>query len=163
MPLHQKIGLVLIMALGLLAMVMSIMRIIWIVSFYRNDETTLFTLALLEGPMVIIMGCIPTLRSLMDPTFSAGSSLRRLFSKCRFSTEQQLETPRVEQSSAITGAYLDLELTTRKPGVLNQSRNVRVCTTDLHSRNRSEDYLVDQIQLRKTENFSYTDGPTLDV
>lgn len=119
MPLHQKIGLVLIMALGLLAMVMSIMRIVWIVSFYRNDETSLFTLALLEGPMVIIMGCIPTLRSLMDPTFSAGLSLRRLFTKCRFSTQQQLETPKVEQSSAITGAYLDLELTTRKPGVLN--------------------------------------------
>lgn len=163
MPLHQKIGLVLIMALGLLAMVMSIMRIVWIVSFYRNDKTTLFTLALLEGPMVIIMGCIPTLRSLMDPTFSAGSSFRRLFTNCRFSTRQQVETPTIEQSPAITGAYLDLELTTRKPGVLNQSGNVRICTTDFHSRNRSEDYLVDQRQLRKTKKLSSTYGPTLDV
>lgn len=163
MPLHQKIGLVLIMALGLLAMVMSIMRIVWIVSFYRNDETTLFTLALLEGPMVIVMGCIPTLRSLMDPIFSAGSSLRRIFNKCRFSTRQQVETPTVEQSSAITGAYLNLELSTREPGVLNQSANVRVCTTDLHSSNKNENYLVDQIQLRKAEKLSGPYWPTLDV
>lgn len=170
MPLHQKVGLVLIMALGLLTMVMSIMRTVWIVSFYGSnskienyDETAIFTLAVLEGPMVIIMGCIPTLRSLMDHTSSPGSSIRTLFSKRIFGTRRKVEDPTVAKSPEITGAYLELELSNRELGNPNQGGNVRVCTTDFHSRNMSEDYLVEQGQVRKTEQFSVTYGPNLGV
>lgn len=169
MPLHQKVGLVLAMALGLLTMVMSILRTVWFVSFSLSNSTVgnykqiaIFTLALLEGPMVIIMGCIPTLRSLMDHNSSAGSTIHKLFTKPRFGTRQQVETPTVAKSPGITGVYLDLELSTRDLGSLNQSGNV-VCTTNFNSRNMSEDHLVDQRQVRKTEQFSVAYGHTSGV
>lgn len=169
MPLHQKVGLVLAMALGLLAMVMSILRTVWFVSFSLSNSTVetykeiaIYTLALLEGPMVIIMGCIPTLRSLMDQKFSAGSWIHKLSTKSRFGTRQQMEVQTVAKNPGITGAYLDLELSTRELGSLSQSGNV-VCTADFNSRNMSEDYLVDQRQVRNTEQFSVTYGHTSGV
>lgn len=156
MPSHQKAGLVLIMALGLLTMVMSIMRTVWIVHFfgshsniYNYDENAILTLALLEGDMVIMLGCIPTLRNLLNYKLSAKLLLHKISSKWKSVTGQQLEASAADQPAGITGAYLDLELGTRGLGVRTQSGTVRVYTTHSHSNNISEDYLVEQRQTRQ--------------
>lgn len=162
MQLHQKAGLVLIMALGLLTMAMSIMRTIWIVlsrspeALKNYDQTAIVTLALLEGDMVIIIGCIPTLRKLMDNESPARSWIRNLLSRSGSDPRRRTKTPTADASPENTAAYHNLELGAREMGVLDQGGNVHIYTTNFPSKNRSEDYLVDQGRIRKTEQFSVT-------
>lgn len=163
MPLRQKVGLVLLMAMGLSAMAMSITKAVWMQQSFseksnKKFENGTFIFALLENPTLIMMGCIPTLRSLMDHTFSAGSCLRGLFTKCGLGTRKQVEYSTVDKCPAVTGAYLDLELRPRESGHLNG--NVQVCASNFDSGNRSEDELVDERYIRIREQFSVTYGPT---
>lgn len=93
--------------------------------------------------MVIILGCIPTLRSLMNYTFSAELLFHKISSKWKSVTGQQVEVSAADKGAGISGAYLDLELGTRGQGVPTQSGSVRVNTIHSRSNNRSEDYLME--------------------
>lgn len=166
MPLHQKFGLGLIMALGLLAMVMSIMRTAWIVLSYsaasaldKYNDTAILTLALIEGDMVIIIGCIPPLRSFMNQKFPATLSLQNLFTRSKSDPRRQAKTSTADKSSGISGAYVDLEMNNRDFGALNQNGNAQVYATNFQPGNSSDDYLVEQGHVRKTEHFTVTYGP----
>lgn len=163
MPLHQKVGLGLVMALGLFAMVMSIMRTVWIVLSYSSEsaldnynDTAILTLALIEGDMVIIIGCIPPLRSFMNHKFPATLSLQYLFTKSKSDPRRQAKTSTADKSSGISGAYLDLELSNRGRGALSQNGNAQAYATHFHPGNTSDDYLVDGRNFRKTEQFTVT-------
>lgn len=171
MPLHQKFGLVLIMALGLLTMVMSIMRTVFILSYNSSNSTTvenynetaILTLAFLEGDMVIILGCIPTLTGLIKHEISVRSSLHKIYTKWKSATRQGLKSPAENQKPGISGARLGLEHSTREQGFPNHNGNLRVCTHDFNSGNSSEDHLMERAQVRKVEQFSTTDMSTVDV
>lgn len=170
MPLHQKLGLVLILLLGLLAMVMSIMRTVWIALSYKSDstlgnynQTAILTLALLEGDMVIIIGCIPTLRNIMNQMFTTTWSFHSMFSRSKLGSRQQTKKTKSSGVSGSTEPYHDLDLSTRQMGNLNHGGNIQVSTAHFQSRNRSEEVLVNQSQVRKTEHFSVTYNSTQDV
>lgn len=171
MPLHQKVGLVLIMALGLLTMVMSIMRTVFILSYNNSNSTTvgnynetaILTLAFLEGDMVIILGCIPTLTGLIKHKISGRSSLHKLYTKWKSATRQGLKGSAGNQNPGISGAYLGLEQSTREQGFPNHNGNLRVFTHEFNSGNGSEDHLMDRAQVRKVEQSSVTDVSTVDV
>ncbi|KAF3763270.1 hypothetical protein M406DRAFT_356993 [Cryphonectria parasitica EP155] len=158
MPLRQKIGLIILMAMSLLTMVMSIMRTVWIVVSYSGssaletyDETSILTLALLEGDMVIIMGCIPTLRSLMKLNLSqVGLSFSNFFARSKSKPST------MDKSYNSSGPYHDLELSTRKLAAIGQSENVQVSTAVFHPNNRSQDELVGETEVRRTDQFSIT-------
>jgi len=125
MPLRQKVGLIILLALSLLTMVMSIMRTVWIVISYsgntlgKYNETAILTLAFLEGDMVIIMSCIPTLRSLVTLDLTGfGSSISNLFNRTK-SKPSMLGT-----NYDTSGPYHDLEMSGRKLADVDSSHNV---------------------------------------
>lgn len=160
MPSHQKVGLVVIFLLGLLAMVMSIMRTVWIVLSFqagsalaKYDQTTILTLALMEGDMVIIIGCIPTLRSLMNRMFTATWSFHSMFTRSKPHSRGQTKKTESTGNPGSAGQYLELDLINRNQGISDHSGNVQISAANFSSRYGSEDGLVNQSQVRKTEHF----------
>lgn len=158
MPLRQKIGLVLLIGLSLLAMIMSIMRTVWIVASYSGastlgayNETSILTLALIEGDLVIIMGCIPTLRPLFKLDLSHfGSSVSKLFSfnKTKPST--------AEKSHGKSDGYQDLEMSTQALGTVNPNERAEASVVAFSPNNGSQCPLVGEREVRRTDNFCIT-------
>lgn len=158
MPLRQKLSLVLLMALSLLAMAMSIMRTVYVYASYNGgsalngyNQTSILTLALLEGDMVIMMGCIPPLRNHMKLHLSSfGSSISVLFSRTR-SKQSALH-----KDYDSFGRYNDLEMDVNGPGFLQSNNTIQISTVAFHQANVNQDDLVRQNGVRRTDSFAVT-------
>lgn len=127
MPLHNRIGLILVMCMSLFTMAMSILKTAnMVIAFKANfssvdaqyDASLHLLYGLLEQHFVIIMGCIPSLRSLIKqnlPSFkifsSSWSGLTSLMKGSKSNPSQLSDT------NNTFGTYHELEaMNSRDPG-----------------------------------------------
>ncbi|KAF4633296.1 hypothetical protein G7Y89_g4834 [Cudoniella acicularis] len=164
MALRRKIGLMILMGVSLFTMSMSIMKVMVAQgsSHYSTDVQYKASLGVLwsgmEQTCVIIMGCVPPLRSITKlefPDLSAiGSSLSSLVKRNR-SKQSSLDN----NSSNSTGKeYHDLETNTYKLGRLGPKQEVQGFTTTSNyypeGNKVSNQSLVTDNHVRRTDGFS---------
>jgi hypothetical protein len=124
MPRRQKFGLIFLLALSLFVMIMSILKTVWVVDSYHGsktlehyNQTAILTLGLLEGDMVIIMGCIPTFgRSLINANFALlGSTISNYLGRLRSTRDASTDKDKTDKSyPTSSNPYENLELSSRR-------------------------------------------------
>lgn len=164
MSLRQRIGLILLLALGLFAAAESVLRTVWIVVtstkdlskyFSSNTEVIILTLSLLEGDFVIIIGCAPVLRkglNLVAPDLS--SSIRGILSRNR-------SKPTAHSANSNSHRpYYDLEMSTQKLGVTNSVEGIEAsATTTTSMDNADTDVLLSETTIKRTDHYAVTHEP----
>lgn len=115
------------------------------------NQTSLVTFTLLEGDMVIIIGCIPTLRNHMKLKLSNfGSSVSNLFNRTR--SKQSTLVDGYDGS----GKYNDLEMGGNGHGFVQLNNTVQVSTIAFDQTNVVEDDLARGKGVRRTDSFTVT-------
>lgn len=172
MAIHQRIGLILVMSVSVLTAVLSVLKTVWAISGspggedvqYRASMTLLWATA--EQACVVLLGCVPPLRSSLNLDFSGFKSLSSsLFGGSRYSSGWSKEGSGSGGSgsklskSGITmasGAYYDVEMNTHNLGLARPSDSLHkidgpVVTYDDAASNKS---LVADGQVRRTDAFA---------
>ena len=132
MPLKQRLGLILLMTASLLTMAASVLKLIAVQGASEITPDVQYNASLemlwvgLEQTFVIIMGCVPSLRSVfkLDGLRSISSSLSS------FLRREKSQSSSLDTSDA--GAYSDLEMNTTKLGQLTGGRTPVTVISHVH-------------------------------
>ena len=160
MPLRQRLALVGLMAFSLFTMVMSILKtkVAQGSSYPSVDAQYKASLGVLwanlEEASVIIMGCVPPLRSIakLDIVRTVSSSLSSILKHDR--SKQSLRD--LKDSS---GRYADLELSTAKLGHLDGCRGAAsTVVTTYQEGMKSQDSLEETGGIRHTHDYNVSYG-----
>lgn len=138
MPLRRKIGLALLMSMTIVTMVASIMKTVTSASAPTTGTDVQYAQSLgvlwagIEQTFVIIMGCVPALRSFANLDFhflrSISESLVSLLGKTRSRPDSHKSIP--SDQSLARAAYYDLERNTHRLGRLHGTPNTDIPLTD---------------------------------
>ncbi len=120
MPIRQRLGLIAMMTVSLLTMTASIMKLVAVQGSSHISPDVQYNASLemlwvgLEQTFVIIMGCVPSLRSVfkLESVKSISSSLSSLLRRTN-------EKSKLSTMNSGSGVYTDLELNANKLGDLN--------------------------------------------
>jgi hypothetical protein len=167
MPLRDRIGLILVMCLSIFTMIMSVLKTYWIYTASNSTQNSVdvqynaifqVVFGVLEQCVVIIMGCIPSIRHVVRLDFKVFSSLGS--SITNFFTGSRSKATSSDATNPATGGYYDLE--GRSVSKLDKSAASKddgslVVTT--YPRNGSNDGSVPDNQVRRTDEVtvSYSD------
>lgn len=182
MALHQRIGLMALMAVSLLTMAMSILKTLGIQSIanqeadpnakdvvYNASLEILYTI--LEQAFVVIMGCVPPLRSTMKLPFMQhlSTTLSSLLRRTRMATIRpshdstklsagMYDDLEMSHDSSVVNAlrYVDLENNTHALGAVGGQYVVNNVNTIGHGKGESQQDLVDPRSIHKTHEFILT-------
>ncbi|KAF2651753.1 hypothetical protein K491DRAFT_636917 [Lophiostoma macrostomum CBS 122681] len=162
MPLQNRIGLIILMCVSLITMVMSILKTVYIARAGHAKATTVdvqyeailqVLFGVLEQDIVIIMGCVPSLRNLFIEGFKPLSALRssRLASLIRGNRSANRSKHIAEDDPSYIG-YHDLEeRSSRKPSRSGGRTDPRYGSQD--------DLVEDLYHIKVTDEFDVTHGP----
>ncbi|KAK6605986.1 integral membrane protein [Botrytis cinerea] len=152
MPRRQKFGLIFLLALSLFVMIMSILKTVWVVDSYHGsktlehyNQTAILTLGLLEGDMVIIMGCIPTFgRSVINAKFSLlGPTILSYFGKFRSTRDASTDKDKSDRSyRTSSNPYENLELSSRRLPLNSDHSLGNTKSAETRTKDISQDRLV---------------------
>jgi hypothetical protein len=173
MPLRDRIGLIFIMCLSIFTMVMSILKTYWIYTASQATQVSVdvqydaifqVLFGVLEQDVVIIMGCIPSIRHMVVLDFkilnSLGSSLTSFIKGTRSKSTGS------DSTNPSTSGYYDLEeRSVNRSGNSGVSKNGGSLVVATYPKYGSGDDLVPINQVRRTDQItvSHSDArdPTL--
>ncbi|PQE06889.1 integral membrane protein [Rutstroemia sp. NJR-2017a BVV2] len=159
MPLSRRIGLILLMCVSLFTMTMSLLKVMVVQGSSHASTDVQYQASLgvlwsgMEQTCVIIMGCVPTLRSITNleiPGLSAISS----------SLSSLIRGNKSKQSSLGNGysdpGYRDLELNTHRLGQLGKDGKTQGPTVTIYpdGKQGSRQNLVVDNHVHRTDQFS---------
>ncbi|KAK5992085.1 hypothetical protein PT974_05483 [Cladobotryum mycophilum] len=163
MPLRRKIGLVILMAMSLLAMVASIMKTVTsrttsgkTLDVQYNSSLTILWSAI-EQSLVIMMSCVPPLRAITGMDFSLLSLTGRASSKNTGS-----KGPSTFGAYRGTPPYRDLEMNSPRFGSFDKDTNRAVSITHVKV-GRNSRSLQPSGSIRRTDQFIVTYGEKVEV
>lgn len=167
MPLRDRLGLIFVMCLSIFTMVMSILKTYYIYSAANSTQNSVdvqydaiyqVVFGVLEQCVVIIMGCIPSIRHIVVPYFKLFSAIGSTLASMFTSTKSK-GTP-VGSKNPSAGGYYDLEdRSVTKSGKSSTSKNGGSVVAGPY-RFGSRDGLVSDKQVKRTDevSISYSDA-----
>jgi hypothetical protein len=167
MPLHDRLGLIFVMCLSIFSMVMSILKTYWVFTAANSTQNSVdvqydaiyqVVFGVLEQCVVIIMGCIPSIRHVVIPDFKIFSSLSSTLASLFTTSKSKKSTVGLNNPSA--GGYYDLEnRSVAKSDQSATSKNNESMVTGPY-RIGSGDNLVPDNRVKRTDEVSvaYSDA-----
>ncbi|KAJ8062111.1 hypothetical protein OCU04_008672 [Sclerotinia nivalis] len=159
MPLRRRIGLVLLMCVSLFTMTMSILKVMVAQGSSHATTDVQYRASLgvlwsgMEQTCVIIMGCVPTLRSLTNMKFPGLTALSLSLSSLIGRNKSKQSSLGNDHSGS---GYRDLELNTHKLGQLGTKSKTQgpVVTVYPDGKQGSTQNLVTDNHVHRTDQFS---------
>ncbi len=167
MPLRDRIGLIFVMCLSLITMVMSILKTYYISTAAHATQASVdvqynaifqVLFGVLEQDIVIIMGCIPSIRHVVAIDLkvfnSLGSSITSFIKRSRTKGSGS------DSTNPSTVGYYDLEdQTNKKSGTDGISQNKGSTVITSYPKYGSRDDLVPENQVRRTHEVMVSSDP----